>query len=148
MSGIICAVRGGPDSKATIKKAISLAKKINLPLYFLYVVNLDFLSHTQSSKTSTISDELNQMGEFILLTIQEKAKRAGIKAEGVIRQGNVREEIIGLAAEIQANYVILGLPVGEDEKNVFVVDRLREFGNFIQQESGAEVILAGDSSQE
>lgn len=145
MSGIICAVRGGPDSKLTIKTAIKLAKEVNLPLYFLYVINLDFLSHTQSSKTSTISDELNQMGEFILLTIQEKAKRSGVHAEGVIRHGSVSEEIITLAGELQANYVVLGLPVGEEEKNVFVTDRIREFGNRIQQESGAEVILAGES---
>lgn len=147
MSGIICAVRGGPDSKTTIKKAITLAKEVDLPLYFLYVVNLDFLSHTQSSKTSTISDELNQMGEFILLTIQEKAKRAGVHAEGIIRQGSVSEEIITLVGELQANYVVLGLPVGEEEKNVFVTDRIREFGNMIHQESGAEVILAGESPQ-
>lgn len=147
MSGIICAVRGGPDSKATIKKAISLAKEVQLPLYFLYVVNLDFLSHTQSSKTSTISDELNQMGEFILLTIQEKAKREGVPAEGVIRHGNVRDEIISLAKELSANYVVLGLPVGDEEKNVFVAERLREFGNFIHQESGAEVILAGEQPE-
>ncbi|MGD2027997.1 MAG: universal stress protein, partial [Anaerolineales bacterium] len=102
MSGIICAIRGGPDSKATIQKGISLAIEVDLPLYFLYVVNLDFLSHTQSSKTSTITDELYQMGEFILFTAQEKAQNKNVKAEGVIRHGNVREEIINLASELSA----------------------------------------------
>ena len=74
MSGIICAVRGGPDSQVTIDEAISLALEANLPLNFLYVVNLDFLTHTQSSKTHTITDQLTQMGEFILLTAQQKAE--------------------------------------------------------------------------
>ena len=148
MSGIICAVRGGPDSKATIQKGISLALEVKLPLYFLYVVNLDFLSHTQSSKTSTITDELYQMGEFILFTAQEKAQSKGIRAEGVIRHGNVREEIISLAIELSAKYVVLGVPVGEEERNVFAIDRLKEFGKSIEKESGAEVILAGEDETE
>lgn len=148
MSGIICAIRGGPDSKPTIQKGIALAREVNLPLYFLYVVNLDFLSHTQSSKTSTIMDELNQMGEFILYTAQEKAKRNGINAKGIVRHGNVREEIIKLSKELSANYVVLGLPVGEEERNIFVIDRIREFGKSIEKESGAEVILAGEDQTE
>ena len=39
MSGIVCAIRGGPDSQPTIRRAISLAKETNLSLYFLYVIN-------------------------------------------------------------------------------------------------------------
>jgi nucleotide-binding universal stress UspA family protein len=143
MSGIICAVRGGPASQPTIEKAIDLAKETNLLLRFLYVVNLDFLSHTQISRTSMISDELNQMGEFILLTTQEKAKRQGIDTEAVIRHGNVREEIIELAKEIKADYVVLGLPVGEKEKNVFIMERIKEFGNLIEEASGAKIVLSG-----
>ena len=143
MPGIICAVRGGPDSQPTIDKAISLAKEVNFPLYFLYIVNLDFLSHTQSSRVSIISEELGEMGEFILLTAQEKAGKQGINAESVIRHGNVQEEIIGLATELKANYVILGLPQGQEEKDIFAADRIKEFGELIEQQSGAEVILVG-----
>ena len=113
MSGIICAVRGGPDSQSTIQEAISLALEVDLPLYFLYIVNLDFLSHTQVSKTHTISDQLHHMGEFILLTAQEQAAARGVKAEQVIRQGNVREEIVKISQELEANYIVLGMPGGE-----------------------------------
>ena len=42
MSGIVCAVRGGPASQPTLQRAITLAKETGLPLFFLYVVNLDF----------------------------------------------------------------------------------------------------------
>lgn len=148
MSGIICAVRGGPDSQSTIDEAISLAIEVNLPLYFFYVVNLDFMSHTQTSKTHTISDQLHQMGEFILLTAQERAEARGVHAEAIIRQGNVREEIIKVAHELEADYFVLGLPVGEAEKNVFLSDRIREFGESIEQESGATVVLVGSAPKE
>lgn len=148
MSGIICAVRGGPDSQVTIDEAISLALEANLPLNFLYVVNLDFLTHTQSSKTHTITDQLTQMGEFILLTAQQKAETRGVKANAIIRKGNVRDEIIDVAREIKADYFILGLPVGDEERNVFIVERMREFGEQIEEESGATVILVGGSPSE
>jgi len=148
MSGIICAVRGGPGSQPTIEKAIHLALEVKLPLYFLYVVNLDFLSHTQSSKTSTISEQLGHMGEFILLTAQEKAAAKGVEAQAIIQKGNVREEIIATAAETGADYIILGMPIGDQEENEFHHERIKEFGESIQQESGAEVILVGGSLEE
>jgi nucleotide-binding universal stress UspA family protein len=147
MTAIICAVRGGPASQPTIEAAIKLAKETNLKLNFLYVVNLDFLSHTRISRTSIISEELHEMGEFILLTAQEKAKSEGVEVEPIIRHGNVSEEIINLAKELQASYVILGLPIDEkEERNVFLVDRIREFGKLIEEQSGAKVILAGGES--
>jgi nucleotide-binding universal stress UspA family protein len=85
MSGIICAVRGGPDSRPTIEKAIELAKEKELALYFLYVVNIDFLDHTIRSRVQTISQQIQQMGEYILLTARATAKAEGIEAQGVDR---------------------------------------------------------------
>ena len=148
MSGIICAVRGGPHSLPTIEKAISLAKEVSLPLYFLYIVNLDFLTHTQISRVSTISEEMAEMGEFILLTAQEKASQSGVTSEGVVRQGAVQEEIIRLAKELEANFVVLGLPQGQKEADIFVLDRINKFGEIIEQETGTKVVLAEGKSQE
>jgi nucleotide-binding universal stress UspA family protein len=148
MTGIICAVRGGPNSQATIEKAISLAIEVKLPLNFLYVVNLDFLTRTEISKTHTISDQLTQMGEFILLSAQQKAEARGVKAGAIIRQGNVVEVIIEVAREIEADYFVLGMPVGDEEKNVFLLDRIKDLEETIERESGATVVLAGGSSVE
>jgi nucleotide-binding universal stress UspA family protein len=142
MPGIVCAVRGGPASQPTIEKAISLAKETDLPLYFLYVVNLDFLSHTASSRVSTVSKEMHQMGEFILLTAQQRAAAQGLAAQGVVRHGNVTEEIIAQCKQIKANHLILGRPQDEEEENVFTFERLKEFSQRIESESGAKVILA------
>lgn len=149
MTGIICAIRGGPDSQPTIARAISLARDVGKPLYFLYIVNFDFLlSHSQSSRFSTIQDELTQMGEFILLTAQEKARSQDVRAEAVIRQGDVGEEIISLAKELNADYIVLGTPVGDEDRNVFMLERLEEFSAGLEKESGAKVILAQPSTPE
>lgn len=149
MTGIICAIRGGPDSQPTIERAISLAQDVTKPLYFLYIVNFDFLlSHSESSRFSTLQDELTQMGEFILLTAQEKAQALGVNAEAVIRQGEIGEEIISLANELNADFIVLGTPVGDEEQNVFLMDRLEKFSARLEQESGAKVILTRTNSQE
>ncbi|MGD8458014.1 MAG: universal stress protein [Anaerolineales bacterium] len=142
MPGIVCGIRGGPNSQPTIDKAISLSKEKDQQIYFLYVVNLDFLVHTESGRTQAFYEQLDQMGEFILLTAQEKAKANNVSAEGIIRHGQVREEIIGLANEIQAEYVVLGLPQGTEESNVFAEGMISEYGKRLEEETGAKVIFA------
>lgn len=147
MPGIVCAVRGGPASQATIAKAISLAQQTGLPLYFLYVVNLDFLSQTPTSRVHTISREMHQMGEFILLMAREAAAREGISAEGVVRHGSVGEEVIGLCHELEAGYLVLGKPRVEQEDAVFTRELLHQFVARTEEQTGATVILSeGDVS--
>lgn len=141
MSGILCAIRGGPASQPTIGLAIETAKKYDLPIYFLYIVDLDFLSSTSSARLQTISEEMVEMGEFILLATQTQAERAGVTAHGVVRHGEVSEEIVALGVDIDADYVILGKPK-EEKTNVFTHDRLQSFAEMIAEKTGAEVLFA------
>ena len=141
MSGIVCAIRGGPNSQATIARAIGLAKDTNLPLYFLYVVNLDFLSRTSSSRVHTISREMRQMGEFITLTAQAKAAAEDIPAQGIIRQGNVGQEIVDLCHELGADYLVLGQPQVQEEESLFTQDLLQEFIERTEEQTDAQVVL-------
>ena len=142
MPGIVCAIRGGPASRPTIKKSIELAVETKLPLYFLYVVNLNFLAHTSSTRTHLISKEMKEMGEFILLNAQAEAQSTGIAAEGVVRQGKVRDEIVEFIKEVDANFVVLGKPEKKPEDtNLFTQDRLDEFGLRIESESNAKVVI-------
>jgi len=141
MSGIVCAVRGGPASQATIARAIALARETGLPLHFLYVVNLDFLAQTPTSRVHTISQEMHQMGDFILLMAQETAARQGIIAKEVVRHGNVGEELIGLCHELEADYLVLGKPKVEREDAVFTQDLLHAFVARIEEQTGATVVF-------
>ena len=142
MSGIVCAIRGGPASHPTIQKAISLAQETGQKIHFLYVVNLDFLGRTSSSRTHTITKELRQMGEFILLTAQVQAQNKGVESEGITREGNVGGEIIRLCQDTMADYVVLGSPKGEHEDNAFTRERMKQFAQTIETASGAKMILA------
>ncbi len=147
MSGIVCAIRGGAASQPTIKLAIQTAQKTDLPIYFLYVVNIDFLLQTSHSRIQTIIKELGELGEFILLTAQAKAEGVGVKAEGLLREGNVGEEIIELCQEIKADYVILGRPQTVHDENVFTHDLISEFGQQIEKETGARAIFPSEDAE-
>lgn len=143
MSGIVCAIRGGPGSKPTIEKSIELAKETELTIHFLYVVNLDFMSKTSASRVSHLYQDLDQMGEFILLMAQERAESKGVMADGTVSHGTVREEIIKLCHDMNANYVVLGRPQMKEDVNVFTHDLLSDFEKQVQEESGAVVVIAG-----
>ena len=141
MSGIVCAVRGGPDSRPTIEKAISLAKESGMALNFLYIVNIDFLDYTNRSRVQTISQEMQHMGEFILLTAQAAAKAKGIEAQGIVKHGDVTHEISSLCHEIQADYLVIGRPKFHLEDSLFTKEHLAEFIKRIEEQTGARVIL-------
>lgn len=147
MAGIVCAVRGGPDSQMTISQAINLAQETGLPLHFLYVVNLDFLTHTISSRVRTISEEMRQMGEFILLSAQSRALAESVMAERVIRQGNVGEEIVNLCRELAADYLVMGWPQIEREESLFTQERLQAFIRDTEERTGARVVLPEGGAQ-
>jgi nucleotide-binding universal stress UspA family protein len=144
MAGILCAIRGGPSSQPTIAASIQLAKGTGETIYFLYVVNLDFLTHTASSKTSHISQEMREMGEFILLSAQEQATKMGASSEVVIRDGQVMDEIITYCAELDPTYVILGRPQEEQEDNLLTSDRLQAFADRITEVCQATVVFSSE----
>jgi nucleotide-binding universal stress UspA family protein len=141
MSGIVCAVRGGPASRPTIEKAIALAKNSGLALYFVYVVNIDFLDHTIISRVQTISKQMQQMGEFILLTARANASSKGIEAQGVVRHGNVPAEISAQCHEVQADYLVIGRPQFHLEDSLFTEALLDEFIQRVEEQTGAKVVL-------
>jgi len=140
MSGILCAIRGGPSSQPTIAASINLSKETKQTIYFLYVFNLDFLTHTSSSKTDHISKEIEEMGEFILLSAQEQAKNEGVEAEIIIREGKVVDEIIACCEENEPSYVFLGRPLEDGEDNLLSLERLHAFAERIEEACHAQVI--------
>jgi nucleotide-binding universal stress UspA family protein len=147
MSGIVCAVRGGPGSHPTIQRAINLAEEKSLPVYFLYVINLDFLAHTSSGRTKIVKEEMQKLGEFILLRARKEAEARGVQVEDITREGKVRQEIIKLCKERQADYAVLGHQSSDAEKNVFSQQQFRQFISQIEKESQAQVIVTEEKAE-
>lgn len=147
MSEIVCALRGGLDSRATITRAITLAREASLPLHFLYVVNRDLVSDTAVRRTETVvGEQLRQMGSSIVQVAQAIASSQGIPARGAVRYGHVEDEIAGLCQDVDADYLVLSGPSGHDKTNLFTPKRLTQFRARMERESGAKVVLAEGKS--
>jgi nucleotide-binding universal stress UspA family protein len=94
-----------------------------------------------------MTQELQKMGEFILLAAQETADKKNVVAHGITRKGNVAEEIIALCAEIDADFVILGRPKQEQQDNVLEEGHIEEFAQKIEEASGAKVVFAEGNAE-
>ena len=144
MSGIICAIRGGPRSQSTIAGAIEIAKDRALPLYFIYVVNLDFLTKHELYPKHFVDVELEQMGELILLLAKEKAAKAGVIAHCAIRHGTVLDELAAACIEHDCETIVMGLPEGK--ASLLSHDTLRHSQETLEAKTGVTVVWVGDET--
>jgi hypothetical protein len=110
MGGILCAVRGGLESRATITEAIGLARTTGLPVQFVYVLNEKLVPGAGSGRARAVANQVQQMGESVLLAAQALANSHGVLAHGSARQGNVEDEIASACRELGAEYLVLNRP--------------------------------------
>jgi len=140
MGVILCAIRGGPECLPTIAQAITLAQETGLTVHFLYIVNRDLLSGASSAQACAISGQIRQMGKSVLRTALALASTQGVTAQGVVRQGNVGDEIASLCRDLGADYLILGQPQAQGEKDAFSEALLPQFIEQIEKQTGARVV--------
>ena len=81
------------------------------------------------------------MGEFILLAAQENAAAKGVQAQGLVRHGNVSEEIAAYCHELEAEYLVIGRPRLQHEESLFTDAQLQVFIQRIEDQTGARVVL-------
>jgi hypothetical protein len=143
MSGILCAVRGGLESRATITQAIGLARTTGLPVQFVYVLNEELVAGTGSDRGRAVANQLRQMGESVLLAAQALANSHGVLARGSGRQGNVEDEIAGACRELGAEYLVLNRPrEGKDGRSSPIS---AQFAERLRKQAGTEIVWSESS---
>jgi nucleotide-binding universal stress UspA family protein len=139
MGKILCATRGGERSYRAQDAAIALAQERGDDLVFLYVVDLHFLDKTAGAGVVDVASEMTKMGQFLLVMARERAEAAGVQAETVSYQGEVREEIINAARREGVSLVLLGKPA--ETESVFELAGLQALAAEIEAETGVETRL-------
>jgi nucleotide-binding universal stress UspA family protein len=109
---ILCPTRGGRRSFPNQDRAIALAKERGAELVFLHISNVHFLDMTASPVLVDIESELEEMGEFLLTIAQERAEKAGVEAEIVVRHGEFGKVLRQVIAEYAISLVVLGRSAG------------------------------------
>jgi nucleotide-binding universal stress UspA family protein len=137
MRKILCATRGGEASYRTQDKVIEMAKTGGATLLFVFAVDMDFLGKTAAPILVDVENELENMAEFLLIMAQERAEKAGVEAEYVVRWGLLPDVLAEVATEQKVDLIVLGSP-GEGE-NRFVMEGLEKFAASVHEASGTEV---------
>lgn len=137
---ILCAVRGAPESRAAVNRAIEIALKHDASLTFLYVIDAEFLEHATVGPLSVVYRELRQMGEFSMAILEERAKRMGVsKTSAVVREGNVLKQLRGYLRETNADILVIGMPMRSSLRELI---KPRDFEDLVAEieESGMRVV--------
>ncbi|MBE2223294.1 MAG: universal stress protein, partial [Anaerolineae bacterium] len=95
---IICAVRGGAESRETVSQAIDLALTSGARLTFLHVMDAEFLQYATIGPLSVVYNELVEMGTFAMMILCDRAQRRGVtNVDYVVQEGSIRKQILQFA---------------------------------------------------
>jgi nucleotide-binding universal stress UspA family protein len=113
MTTILCATRGGEASYPNQDLAIALAKERNADLLFIYVTDVQFLDRLASPVLVDMETEMDRLAEFLLLMAKERAEKASVNAETIVRRGDFRAALEEVAKEHEVSLIVWGSPAGE-----------------------------------
>jgi nucleotide-binding universal stress UspA family protein len=138
---ILCAVRGGPESRETVKRAIALALESGAKLTFFHVMDAEFLGYATHGTLRVVYHELRKMGEFVMLILCDRARARGVaNVDYLLHEGNVRTQLRKMAVETGAEVMVIGRPTRSATRNVFKAAGFDAFVAEMQEEGHLRVI--------
>jgi nucleotide-binding universal stress UspA family protein len=139
---ILCAVRGGPESRETVTFAIDLALESGARLTFFHAMDAEFLDYATIGPLSVVYQELSEMGQFTMLILQDRAQRRGVKdVDFIVREGNIRKQLRLAATETHAEVMVMGRPTRSPGRNVFDAKEIEAFSSELAREGDLRLIL-------
>jgi nucleotide-binding universal stress UspA family protein len=142
---ILCPIRGGKQSAKTVDRAIELALESSSRLFFLYIVDVDFLGYATVARVRLMAEELKETGHFALSILCDKARAQGVtRVESIIREGPIREVIRTVIRELDANVLVAGRPVRTPQTPSFSATEFENFLASLAEETGVRVEHVGD----
>lgn len=143
MGTILCTTRGGEASYRTQDAAIALANQQGDALVFLYVADVSFLNQSAAPMVIDVDLRLEKLGRFQLKMAQERAAAQDVVAQAIVRRGQLREELVSVAREIDATLIVFGRPLRPTA--FFDETALQDFVADLQADTGIEIrILDSD----
>ena len=144
---IICAVRGGAESRDTVSQAINLALEGSSRLTFLHIMDAEFLQYATVGPLSVVYNELVEMGTFAMMILCDRAQRRGVTdVDFVVREGSIRKQLLQFAIATRAQVLVIGHPTRSPGRNVFEASELDEFIAELEREGHLRVIQVTPSA--
>jgi nucleotide-binding universal stress UspA family protein len=138
---IVCAVRGGPESRDTVSQGINLALEYQARLTFLHILDAEFLEYATIGPLSVVYRELNEMATFTMLILADRAIRRGVKlVDYILPEGSIHDELIRYVIETHAEMMVIGRPTRSPGRNVFKIDKFDDFVAELEREGNLAII--------
>lgn len=145
MTTILCPTRGGKESQPNQDFAIEYAKEHEAKLIFLYVFDTRLIGRAGPPIVVDIDAELDEVGDFVLLMAQERAKKAGLLADVAVRHGIFLDVLETMIAEKGVTTVILGS--SPQASGVITDKHLQVLGDELTQKMGVEFIVVQNGKE-
>jgi nucleotide-binding universal stress UspA family protein len=144
---ILCAVRGAPESRSTVTRAIDLALEHGARLTFFHAVDAEFLAYATVGPLSIVHKELHELGKFVTLILCDRARRRGVEhVDDIVREGNIKKLLREIAIETGAELMVMGRPVRSPGSNVFKEDEFDGFVALLEREGGLKIEVVTHSA--
>lgn len=143
---VICAVRGTPESKKTATRAIDLAVVHQARLTFFLVIDAEFLGKSMPSfrPVQIVYEQLEQMAEFSMLILCDRARRRGVdQVDYIIRRGNIPKQLQKMAVETDADVMVIGRAIRRRGRRVFEPEEFDRFVSELEEQGQIKVITVG-----
>jgi nucleotide-binding universal stress UspA family protein len=141
---ILCAVRGGQESRNTVIRAIDLALESEARLTFFHILDAEFLGAASLTMTPvrSIYQQLHEMGEFTMLILCDRATRRGVvRVDYKVQEGNIKQLLRQMAIETHADIMVMGRPVRGPGSNVFTKPDFDDFIQSLEIETDPHIIV-------
>jgi nucleotide-binding universal stress UspA family protein len=139
---IVCAIRCTPESYATMTRAIDLALEYDAKLTFLHVIDVEFLTYANITHQSDVYKELLNRCEFAMLMACDRAMRRGVRQVNyLIREGDVRKQLLELVHTQGADLVVMGHPHPNSPLHLFEPGEYEDLAVHLQDEAGIQVMM-------
>ncbi len=130
-SHIVCAVRGQPQSRATVTRAIELALEHGARLTFVHVMDAEFLAHATVGIVRLMYRELRSMGEFMMEILKDRAERRGVtEVDTALLEGRAEKVLPRFLKECGADLLVVGAPGGSRRQSAFAPG---DFDSFVKR---------------
>lgn len=141
---ILCAVRGGQESRNTVIRAIDLALEYDARLTFFHILDAEFLGAASLTMTPvrSIYQQLHEMGEFTMLILCDRASRRGVaRVDYKVQEGSIKQLLRQMAIETHADIMVMGRPVRSPGSNVFTKQDFDDFIKSLETDTDPHIIV-------
>jgi nucleotide-binding universal stress UspA family protein len=122
-------------------RAIAIAQEQDAAVVFLHISDIHFLDHAASPvDVEVVQEQLEEMGEFLLVMAQERAREAGVESEAEVRQGEFRQSLEAVIQEKEISMVVLGS--GSQGTGITTPEYRQGLADYLVENYGIEVIIS------